>query len=172
MRKAARSNAATGHSVPMDPIAGKIAPQPTTMTPEQQATNLQEMSGAAFLYGTMGELFGSAIDGPGYKAYRDSLLADAGSPTDPIEIMLVEQLILAHNALGRLHCKAANATQLEATQIFNAAAARLSAEFRKSSLALAEYRLASQRRKFGIVGGVPEVTSVQAGRPRQAQRSV
>lgn len=145
-------------------VAGSIKPQPATLTPQQQATSLREMSGAAFLYGTMGEMFGSAIEGAGYKAYRDSLLADAGSPTDPIEIMLVEQLILTHNALGRLQCKAANATQLEAIEIFNAAAARLSAEFRRSSLALAEYRLASQRRRFGIVGGVREEAPMQRGR--------
>ena len=32
------------------------------------------------------------IDWPAYKLYRDRLLADCGGPTDPIEVMLMEQL--------------------------------------------------------------------------------
>lgn len=159
------SNSTAQRAIPgTEGVAGSIKPQPATMTPEQQAASLREMSGAAFLYGTMGEMFGSSIEGSGYKAYRDRLVRDSGNPSDPIEVMLIEQLILAHNALGRLHCKAANSTQIEATQIFNAAAARLSAEFRKSALALAEYRLAGQRQRFGIVGSVPEETPMQRGR--------
>ena len=45
--------------------------------------------------------------------YRDRLLADCGNPTDPIEVMIIEQLGLAHFYLGLMHCKAANAGSVE-----------------------------------------------------------
>ncbi len=40
-----------------------------------------------------------------FKVYRDGLLKEAGSPTDPVEIMLVEQLALAHHRVAQLHAQ-------------------------------------------------------------------
>jgi hypothetical protein len=38
-----------------------------------------------------------------YRMFRDRLLVDCGSPTDPIEVMLNEQMVLAHLNVGQLH---------------------------------------------------------------------
>ena len=73
------------------------------------------------------------------------MLEAAGQPTDPLEIMLIEQLLMAHHRLGMLHTKAATAATVEAGSLYNSAAVRLMAEFRKTSLALRP--IARQRRR-------------------------
>ncbi len=119
----------------------RSADTPTpALTPEQKAENLQNLSGAVFLFGAAGKLYGSGIDIPAFKAYLDTFLKDAGSPTDPVERMLLEQLALAHHSIGRLHFRAGITENLDATTACHAAAARLQAEFRRTALALHEYR--------------------------------
>jgi hypothetical protein len=76
--------------------------------------------------------------------YRNKLLADCGSPTDPIEVMLIEQLALAHLNMGLLHCKASNAGSVECATAYSGAASRLMGEFRRSAIALQAYRAASR----------------------------
>jgi hypothetical protein len=78
----------------------------------------------------------------GYDRYVTDLLQEAGNPSDPVERMLVEQLVLAHHKIGSLHAEAAGAKGTAAA-LCNAAAARLMAEFRKSALALKTYRTSS-----------------------------
>ena len=58
------------------------------------------------------------IDWPAYKLYRDRLLADSGNPTDPVEVMLLEQLGLAHFCMGLMAAKATNAGQVNACGIY------------------------------------------------------
>ncbi len=70
------------------------------------ARHLAETSGAIFMYTSMGGIFREA-DALAFKKYRDRLLIDCGSPHDPIEVMLIEQLALAHLNAGRLHFRAA-----------------------------------------------------------------
>lgn len=80
------------------------------------------------------------FDGRSYKAYLEGLLRDAGSPTDPVEVTLVEQLALAHFRIGQLHATAGKAQGLEATKILNGVTSRLLGEFRRTALALRAYR--------------------------------
>ena len=72
--------------------------------------------------------------------------------------MLIEQLAMAHHAVGRLHWKAATAGTLEAAAVYLGAACRLTGEFRKSALALKGYRAPA----------TPQVTVIRqdAGGPR------
>jgi len=86
------------------------------------------------------------FDVKGYRAFLDRIFADAGSPSDPVEVMLLEQLVLAHLRAGQLQAQAGMAEGLEAVRLYNAAAARLLAEFRKTALALKSYREAPARR--------------------------
>lgn len=121
------------------PVASP-APMPTAAQSEAWAGNLKEVAPAAYLYGSMG-----AVGGPAYgiecsQVYLRQLLEDAGSPVDPIERMLIEQLALAHHNIGRLHMRAAAAREPEEHKVLNAAAARLMGEFRRSALALKFYR--------------------------------
>jgi hypothetical protein len=76
----------------------------------------------------------------GYRAFLDRVRKDAGNPTDPVEVMLLEQLVMAHYRAAQLQASAGQAQGLEAVRLYNAAAARLLAEFRLTALALKEYR--------------------------------
>jgi hypothetical protein len=86
------------------------------------------------------------FDVKGYRAFLDRIFAGAGSPTDPVEVMLLQQLVLAHLRAAQLQAHAGMAEGLEAVRLYNAAAARLLAEFRKTALALKCYREAPARR--------------------------
>jgi hypothetical protein len=119
-------------------------------TLEQQAgvadapeTAIRVRDGAmpAFLFATMAELFG-AESGMGFKFYRDRLLADCGlgEGSDPIAVMLVEQLAIAHINVGRLHAKAATAANCDEARAYLSAAVQLAGEFRRGALALKSYR--------------------------------
>jgi hypothetical protein len=80
------------------------------------------------------------IESVGFRRYLDDVLKDAGNPTDPVEIMLLEQLTVSHLRAAQLQGHAGQAVGLEAIAVYNAAAARLTAEFRKTVLTLKEYR--------------------------------
>jgi len=82
-----------------------------------------------------------------FKQYRDILLEDAGSPSDPIEIMLFEQLALAHFAIGRLQVRACIMDNAKLSVAFSDAATRLLGEFRRCSLALEDFRAKQAVRK-------------------------
>ena len=69
-----------------------------------------------------------------YKAYRDNVLAKCGAPHDPIEIMLLEQLMMAQMAIGNLHVSVAGVTDANAVGMIMSAIGRLMAEFRKTAL--------------------------------------
>ena len=111
---------------------------------EHHAGHLRETVPSIFHFASLSQAF-KVIDQHAYKLYRDHLLADCGSPTDPIEIMIIEQLALAHFNLGLLSCKAANAGKVEAVGVYSGAAARMMGEFRRSALALQAYRAASRQ---------------------------
>jgi hypothetical protein len=87
---------------------------------------------------------GSTFDGAAYKIYLDDVLSRCSDPADPIERMLLEQLALAHHALGRLHVRAAEARSLPEAQLYHASAARLLGEFRLTALALKTYRMSGE----------------------------
>jgi hypothetical protein len=111
---------------------------------EQQAGHLRNTVPALFMYASVLPAFGQ-IDEGAFKIYRNRLLADCGSPSDPVEVMVIGQLALAHLNLGLLQCRAANARKAEATWVYATAAARLMAEFRRSALALQAYRAAARQ---------------------------
>jgi hypothetical protein len=111
---------------------------------ENNAVRLKESAYALFAWASMRtDLKG--LDAEAYQLYRDRLLADAGSPTDPIEAMILEQLALAHLNVGVFQYRATNAGTIQATAAYAGAAARLIAEFRRSALALQAYRVASRQ---------------------------
>lgn len=87
----------------------------------------------------------------GIKQAFDAIVTAAGAPSDPIEKMMVEQLILCHHRLAILHAQSVEAKSLEATKILNGAATRLQAEFRKSVLALRDYRLPPSRNSVAFI---------------------
>jgi hypothetical protein len=125
-------------AVPPEGPAG-AALAPAFHPVDLQALHLRETATAMYLYGSSAGTF-PKVETAAFSRYVQKLREDAGDPADPVEQMLVEQLALAHHAVGRLHLKAATAETLNEAAIFLGAAARLTAEFRKTALALKSYR--------------------------------
>ncbi len=111
------------------------------------ADNLRNMTGATFLYCSLASSLSERFDPRAFKVYRDKLLKDAGSPSDPIEIMLIEQLALAHFNIGRLQLKSCSAENSKLAIAYADAATRLFGEFRRCSLALEDFREKQAARK-------------------------
>ena len=83
------------------------------------------------------------VEAGGIKTYLDQLLEDAGRPQDPVAVMLLQQLTIAHFRLGELHARAGQATG-ENCKLLNAATSRLLGEFRRLVLTWREYRRPAQ----------------------------
>ena len=104
------------------------------------AMNLREVIPAAYMYSAVARSVTDSFDTPVYKAYRDQLLQDSGAPTDPLEVMLIEQMAIAHFNIGRLHMKSGSIGNDKLAIAYSDAATRLLGEFRRCTLALEEYR--------------------------------
>ena len=115
---------------------------------EQQAAHLRDSAAAMFMFASLGNVLPD-LDVTSYRLYRDRLLTQYGEPTDPIVIMLVEQLALAHLNCGQLFYKASSANSVECASAYLAATTRLMAEFRRTALALPAYREAARRIEQG-----------------------
>jgi hypothetical protein len=100
----------------------------------------------------------AGLDVASFRTYRDRLIEDYGSPSDPVVCMLLEQLTLAHLNIGQLFGKASAANSVEVSSTYLAAATRLMAEHRRTSLALPVYREAALRLELGAdpAGSCPE----------------
>src|SRR4051794_39793336 len=154
-------------TVPLSPAHPNDNEGPRSEPPrpsDLQARQLRETATSCYLYGASAGVF-PAVEAAAYTAYLEQLLRDAGDPSDPIERMLVEQLVQAHHAVGRLYFRASNSETVDAAGVYLAAAARLMNEFRKTSLALRIYRtpavapnvtvtqnIASEQ-KIAVIGG-------------------
>ena len=124
-------------------VATGSRPPTADETSDHYAAHLADTSASAFMYFSLAGVFRQA-DALAYKKFRDRLLADCGNPTDPVEIMMVEQLALAHLNVGRLHFKSATAEDLESARTYGALAIGLAGEFRRTALALRSYRVKPQ----------------------------
>ena len=135
-------------------------PIPAGLSPEEQheflrkhgfAHNLKHKMGGSYLYATASQIVGPDVSPESFVAYLDQLVEEAGQPTDPIERMLIEQIAMAHHNIGRLYVRAASAETLDQVNVYNAAAARLLAEFRRAVLALKTYREPTPPKNFMLV---------------------
>jgi len=116
-------------------------PQPSPeMVRSALAGNLKNVTSAAYFYVAVANSLTDKMGTDVFQAYRDQLLHDSGNPSDPIEIMLVEQLALAHFNIGRLQTKSCSVENSKLAIAYAEAATRLFAEFRRSALALEDFR--------------------------------
>jgi hypothetical protein len=106
----------------------------------EMATTLAETFSPSVLQAVSGEAYQRAIHAGGFKVYLDRFLAAAGSPTDPLEIMLIEQLVCAHFQIENLMAKAANTLNLQEVDIYTKSYVNAMAEYRRGLLALSEIR--------------------------------
>ena len=135
------------------------------------AANLRDMTAAGFLHWTVNSLIPAELSAEAFKLYRDKLLQEAGNPSDPIEIMLIEQLALAHFSIGRLQMKACTMDNVKLSIAYSDAAARLLGEFRRCTLALEDFRAKqAARRDQPTVKDVAKKTvpATRNGKPRQS----
>ena len=90
---------------PREPLLEKPKPQKDQESPPaaeptieeiiaQQAENLKDAVGRSQMYIAVSSSIAPQISTAAFKIYRQKLLEQAGSPTDPIEIMLIEQIAL------------------------------------------------------------------------------
>jgi hypothetical protein len=84
--------------------------------------------------------FDNLFEAPAYKTVLEQILREAGDPDDPVAVMMVQQLVLAHFRIAQLHASAGQAQGLEGIKILNSAAARMLGEFRRTALALRLYK--------------------------------
>lgn len=94
----------------------------------------------SYLQASLSHITGGMLDFAAFRSYLGGLMEKCGNPADPLEQMLIEQLAWAHHAIGRLHVAAAKANAFQEAEVYNAAVARLMAECRRTSLAIATYR--------------------------------
>ena len=108
---------------------------------EAHASNLRETTAAASMYASMAAWTQGGIEADAFVEYRDQLLADCGAPDDPLVIMLIEQVAMAHFNIARLHVKSAVAGSCVEAVAYEAAAARLLTELRRSVLVLEDLKV-------------------------------
>ncbi len=127
----------------------KAEPKPAdeTALDAAQAVNLREVTGAAFLYWVVSSSLTNGIGTEAFQVYRDELLRDAGNPSDPLEVMLIEQLALAHFSIGQLRIKSCALESPKLAIAYSDSATRLLGEFRRCTLALEDYRTKQAARK-------------------------
>lgn len=143
----------------MTPSRISPPPIPDGLSPQEQqdylrrfglAQNVKNKTAAVYLRATACETLRS-LPLEGFVEYVDQLMVEGGLPKDPVERMLLEQICMAHHTIGRLYVQASSADTLEQAKVFNAAATRLLAEFRRSALALKAYREPTPPRNITVV---------------------
>lgn len=134
-----------------DESSADAPPEQLEPTSEQicdaHADGLREATGPSHYFAAAYSSLSTSIGLPACFKFREDLLRDCGGPSDPIEIMLVEQLALANFHVGRLFTKSAMSPTAPLSIAFAEAATRLQAEFRRCSLALEDYREKQASRK-------------------------
>ena len=161
----------TGNSAAAAGEPGASTSQPTPeMIVEAGADNLRDATAAGQIYAALLSTFPSRIPAESFRVYRDRLIRDSGNPTDPIEIMALEQIAIAHFHIGRLFVKACSMENHKLATAYTDAATRLFAEFRRTILALEDFRakqIARKERAAGIDAGGGDVPAKSNGKPHR-----
>lgn len=109
------------------------------------------MAAAAVFAGVSSTIGTDRKDLEAFQLYVQQLKRDAGNPADPAEQMLIEQLALAHHNIARLSNRASTAKTLDESKVVEAAMARLLGEFRRTAMALKEFREPKTQSHFTLV---------------------
>lgn len=94
---------------------------------------------------------GAKVGASAFRVYLNRLVNQAGNPSDPIEIMMVEQLAMAHHRVAQLHVHVEQSQNIDERKVYLSAANRLTGEFRRLALALKQYREPSSKKQFTVV---------------------
>ena len=127
------------------PTTSPSAQPPASAAPESPERNpdertLTEAAGPLYLFASNQPILKTSSQPDGYLKYRERFLAGCGNPQDPVEVLLIESLVLAFHNAGRMVFQSAAATDSDTVIAYEGAASRLMAELRRGALALQEYR--------------------------------
>jgi hypothetical protein len=109
-------------------------------TPEDVAASITAQAAGLYLYASMTTFFPQNLTPATFLKVMATQVEAAGNPKDPVERMMVEQLVICHHNLGRIWLRGSLAKSVEEARVYHAAAAHLMAEYRRSALALRTYR--------------------------------
>lgn len=159
-RLASRKESASTGVPPGRAEAGAVPASPSDETARDtsHALNLRDVAAGGWLYGIMSTTLSDELSPGAFVAYRDILLEETGNPSDPIEVMLVEQLALAHFSIGQLRIRSCSTESPKLAIAFADAAMRLLGEFRRCSLALEDYRAKQTARQERSANNAAEKT--------------
>jgi hypothetical protein len=135
-----RAPGCAGSTIAADPTAREIA--------------VQEAWAArhALIPATLSNMVGQASLGiRGARLYLESVVAEAGKPSDPVERIVLEQMVMAHHRLSLLNTMTLGAKTPEMVTAYNTAATRLLGEIRRLALSIRQYRLPPGQRSFSVV---------------------
>jgi hypothetical protein len=135
---------------------------------------LTEAAGPAYIYASTTQALHTACNIEGLLKYRERFLAGCGNPQDPVEILLIESLMLAFHNAGRLMVLSAENKSCRAIVAYTAAAGNLLAEIRRGALALQQLRAKSPttpRAKQEISSGNNGKTSNGQAKRHQSGRT-
>jgi hypothetical protein len=107
---------------------------------QRGAHTLEEFYASSVLATSSGKMLGAHVDAAAYKILRDEFIADAGQPADPLEVLMLDQLLWAHHQVGSLHVQASKTNDAAIAEAYSNAAVKLMAESRRTVMALREYR--------------------------------
>jgi hypothetical protein len=88
------------------------------------------------------------------RLYLAAFRRDAGAADDPIERVLVDQLVLSHHKVGQLHAAAENTSNIDFKQAYMSAATRLLREICRTVQTLAFYRQSPRQRGIPLADEV------------------
>lgn len=87
----------------------------------------------------------------GAASYLTTVYPDGKTPADPVEKILLEQLVMAHHRSAMLNVRAHQAVNPECVAIYSTAAIRAGGEIRRTALAIRQYRQPSSSKSFSVI---------------------
>ena len=126
---------------------------------------LDHATGTVYLAASVDKFFAGHVDSTAVYNHLQKVIV-SGAVSGPVEKMFLEQLTWAHHAVGRLHCKAAEAESPEIAVAYLTAIGRLMGEFRRSGMGLNELQKSRREPQVSKEGA----KSVKKKRPPRVQK--
>ena len=140
-----RASLAAGLEIPQEPPPRPepqkpTAPEKPALTVKQQVLAIAEDYPTACMSLLVRRTVPAPLEFAGFRRYREELLRQNGDPTDPVEVQMIEQLALMHFEILLLHAERAMSNDVENSLELLNGVCRMTAEYRRSALALKAYR--------------------------------
>jgi hypothetical protein len=111
-----------------------------TVDEERGAAFLRDGICAVSLTSAVDKGVATAIPVTSFQVYRDALLKDLGGQPDPLQVMLAEQLAVAHHTQLRLQARVGVSKEADECHMLAQAASQMMAEFRRTAVIFREFQ--------------------------------